>query len=83
MVQVFNKTGLHARPAAQVVKLATKFKSQIYAVKDGKRANLKSLLDLLGLGVCQNDSFTIHAEGKDENKAVEQITELIEKINNS
>lgn len=83
MVQVINKTGLHARPAAQVVKLATKFKSQIYAVKDGKRADLKSLLDLLGLGVCQNDSFTIRAEGKDENKAVEQITELIEKINNS
>ncbi len=83
MVQVTNMTGLHARPAAQVVKLATKFKSQIYAVKDGKRADLKSLLDLLGLGVCQNDSFTIQAEGKDENKAVEQITELIEKINNS
>ncbi len=83
MIQVTNKTGLHARPAAQVVKLATKFKSRIYAVKDGKRADLKSLLDLLGLGVCQNDSFTIRAEGKDENKAVEQITELIEKINNS
>ncbi len=83
MVQVINKTGLHARPAAQVVRLATKFKSQIYAVKDDKRVDLKSLLDLLGLGVCQNDSFTICAEGKDENKAIEQITELIKEINNS
>ena len=83
MVQVINKTGLHARPAAQVVRLATKFKSQIHAVKDGKRADLKSLLDLLGLGVCQNDSFTIRAEGKDENKAIEQLTELIKEINNS
>ncbi len=83
MVQVINETGLHARPAAQVVRLATKFKSQIYALKDGKRADLKSLLDLLGLGVCQNDSFTIRAEGKDENKAIEQLTELIKEINNS
>ena len=83
MVQVINETGLHARPAAQVVRLATKFKSQIYALKDGKRADLKSLHDLLGLGVCQNDSFTIRAEGKDENKAIEQLTELIKEINNS
>ncbi len=83
MVQVINKTGLHARPAAQVVRLATKFKSQIHAVKDDKRADLKSLLDLLGLGVCQNDSFTIQAEGKDENKAIEQLTELINEINNT
>ncbi|HBF39929.1 MAG TPA: phosphocarrier protein HPr [Firmicutes bacterium] len=82
-VQVTNETGLHARPAAQVVQVATKFKSQIYAFKDGKKADTKSLVDLLGLGICQNDQLTIRAEGKDESRAIEQLVSLIKAINNT
>jgi phosphocarrier protein HPr len=81
-LQILNETGLHARPAAQVVGLATKFRSQLTAVKGEKRADLKSLLDLLSLGICQNDQMVIRAEGKDENRAIELITALIEELNN-
>jgi phosphocarrier protein HPr len=80
-IRIMNETGLHARPAAQVVGLATKFKSKIIALKDDKKADLKSLLDLLSLGICQNDLIVIRAEGKDENQAVELITSLIIEIN--
>jgi phosphocarrier protein HPr len=80
-IRIMNETGLHARPAAQVVGLATKFKSKIIALKDDKKADLKSLLDLLSLGICQNDLIVIRAEGKDENQAVELITSLITEIN--
>jgi phosphocarrier protein HPr len=80
-IRITNETGLHARPAAQVVILAAQFKSKIYALKDGKRTDLKSLLDLLSLGICQNDQITIRAEGKDENRAVESITMLLNELN--
>jgi phosphocarrier protein HPr len=80
-MRITNETGLHARPAARVVILATKFKSQIYALKDGEKADLKSLLALLSLGICQNDQITIRAEGKDENRAVKLITMLLNELN--
>jgi phosphocarrier protein HPr len=80
-LRITNETGLHARPAARVVILAAKFRSKIYALKDDERANLKSLLALLSLGICQNDQITIRAEGKDENQAVESITMLLNELN--
>ena len=80
---ILNQTGLHARPAAQIVKLATRFKSRADAFKDDKRADLKDLLELLSLGVCCNDQITIRAEGKDENQLIEKLSDLIREINNS
>ena len=81
-IRITNETGLHARPAAQVAGLAAKFKSKIIALKDNKKADLKSLLDLLSLGICQNDLVIIRAEGKDENQAIELITALITEMSN-
>lgn len=76
-VEILNKTGLHARPAAKFVEKASKFKSKITIEKDGKKADAKSILSVLGLGVRQGSKIKITAEGEDEQKAVEQLVELL------
>ena len=80
-IRVNNTTGLHARPAALVVSLATKFKSRITARKADKTADVKSILDLLSLGICQGDEITLFAEGNDESEAIKKIAALIGSFN--
>jgi phosphocarrier protein HPr len=65
---VKTKTGLHARPAALLVNCVSKFTSTITIKKGEQEGNLKSLLDLLSLGVEQGDQITITVDGKDEDE---------------
>lgn len=81
-VRVSIATGLHARPAAMVVSQATKFKCNITAQKEDKKANMKSLIDLLSLGICQNDEIIIRTEGTDETEAIEKVSILINSFDN-
>ncbi len=75
-----NPTGLHARPAAEMVKAAAKFKSKIILEGNGKKADAKSIILVLGLGLRQNDSITICAEGEDEEPAIETLAELVQRF---
>jgi len=77
-ISILNETGIHARPAAVFVSMATKFKSQIYVMKDEKRANAKSILHIMSLGIDKGSIITISAEGEDEEEAVDRLTELVE-----
>lgn len=72
-----NPVGLHARPAAQMVKAAAKFKSKITLEGNGRKADAKSIIMVLGMGLRQNDVITISAEGADEEAAIEILTELV------
>jgi len=69
--------GLHARPAAQFVKTAKRFSSEVVVVKDGREANAKSSLKIMTLGARKGDTLTIRAEGDDAQEAVEALVELI------
>ncbi len=69
--------GLHARPAAQFVKAAKGFSSDIVVIKGEKEANAKSSLKIMTLGAKKGDSITIRAEGDDAEEAVEALAELI------
>ncbi|MGH3148871.1 MAG: HPr family phosphocarrier protein [Rubrobacter sp.] len=69
--------GLHARPAAQFVKTAKRFSSEIVVVKDGREANAKSSLKIMTLGARKGDTLTIRAEGDDAQEAVDALAELI------
>lgn len=71
---VKNETGLHARPASELVRLASSYQSDISIYKGAKKANLKSVLGLLSLGVAQNDEVVIKIEGNDEEKASAAIS---------
>jgi phosphocarrier protein HPr len=81
-VKVSIATGFHARPAAMIVSQATKFKCKITAQKGDKKANMKSLMDLLSLGICQNDQIIIQAEGTDETEALTKISKVIDNLDN-
>ena len=71
--------GLHARPAAQFVKAAKAYKSDIRVIKGETEANAKSSLNLMTLGATQGDKLIIRAEGEDEEAAADALAELLSK----
>lgn len=75
-IAVNTTSGLHARPAANLVQTAIGFQSDVYVIKDGRRANAKSMISLLALGVAAGESVAIHADGMDEAEAIAAITQL-------
>ena len=79
-VVVKNGTGLHARPATLLVKKASSFKSDVSIEYNGKKANVKSLIGVLSLGVTKGANITVTASGDDETLAAEEIAKLIETL---
>lgn len=79
-VVVNNGTGLHARPATLLVKKASSFKSDVSIEFNGKKANVKSLIGVLSLGVTKGANITVTASGDDEALAAEEISKLIETL---
>ncbi|MDU2681204.1 MAG: HPr family phosphocarrier protein [Clostridium sp.] len=79
-VVVNNGTGLHARPATLLVKKASSFKSDVSIEFNGKKANVKSLIGVLSLGVTKGAAITVLASGDDEALAVEEIAKLVESL---
>lgn len=79
-VIVKSATGLHARPATLLVKKASSFKSDITIEFDGKKANVKSLIGVLSLGVTKNATVKVTASGNDEGLALEEVTKLIDSL---
>lgn len=79
-VLVKNSTGLHARPATLLVKKASSFKSDVSIEFNGRKANVKSLIGVLSLGVTKNSTVKVIASGDDENLAVEEVVKLIDSL---
>ncbi|MGY8639538.1 MAG: HPr family phosphocarrier protein [Verrucomicrobiales bacterium] len=73
-----NAEGLHARPAAKFVKLANRFKSEIWVQKGDEEINGKSIMGLMILAAEQGAVITVTAEGPDEAEAISQIGTLID-----
>src|SRR5687768_5011441 len=76
-VQIVNRNGLHARPAAEVVKTAAKFKSEITIVRDDLEVNGKSIMGVMMLAAEFGATLTIRANGPDAQQAVDAIADLI------
>jgi len=74
---IVNRAGLHARPAAALVKLAGKFHSDIHVEKDGLRVNGKSIMGVLMLAAEQGSSLRITAAGPDAEEALTALTDLV------
>ncbi|MGI6539058.1 MAG: HPr family phosphocarrier protein [Caldicoprobacterales bacterium] len=73
-----NEAGLHARPAARLIKTAGGFQSDISIIHGTKKGNAKSLLSVLALGIFKGTQITIQADGPDEVAALYKIEKLIE-----
>lgn len=65
--------GIHARPAALLIKLTCGFSSVLTIEKEGKKADAKRIFGIMGLGVKQGQEVTITAEGQDEDLAIAEI----------
>lgn len=73
-----NELGLHARAAANFVKVANRFRSEIFVVKDKVRVNGKSIMGVLMLAAAKGTAIDIETEGDDCNEALEALGKLIE-----
>jgi phosphotransferase system HPr (HPr) family protein len=77
IVVIENKLGLHARPAALFVELASRFDSDIMIEKDGNTVNAKSIMGIMMLAAACGSKLKISAEGDDCKKAVSALEKLI------
>jgi len=77
-VTVRNRAGLHTRPAAAMVKLAAKFKSEIYLIRDGFSINAKSIIGVMTLAAEQGCELVLKIEGLDEDNAANELAEFFE-----
>ncbi len=75
--QIVNKLGIHARPAAEIVKTASKFKSSIVIVRDDLEVNAKSIMGVMMLAAEHGSFITIRAEGEDAESALDAICKVI------
>lgn len=75
---VQHNVGLHARPAALLVKAAKQFQSDITVAHGDRTANAKSILQVLALGVNRGAQIVIRAEGSDSGAALSSLRELVE-----
>jgi phosphocarrier protein HPr len=79
-VRITNKLGLHARPAAQFVKHARSFRSEIWLVKDGTRYSAASLIDVLRANLDCGATATLEAHGVDAEEALERLEKLLAEL---
>jgi len=75
-VEVANELGLHLRAAVEIAKVADKFLSDVYIVRNKSRANAKSVLSVASLGALKQTKLKIVAQGRDAKEAVEAISRL-------
>jgi phosphocarrier protein len=76
-VQILNKNGLHARPAAEIVKIAVKFQSEVTLVRDGMEVNGKSIMGVMMLAAECGATLVLRAEGSDAEEAIDALAALI------
>ena len=76
-VQIVNEAGIHARPAAEIVKTAARFKSEIMIVKDGLDVNAKSIMGVMMLAAECGSTVVLRAEGDDAQAAIDAIAQVI------
>ena len=78
VITISSEGGLHARPAAKLVKAASQFKSASLIKYAEKEANLKSIVSILSLNIKSGDIITIVCEGPDEQEALQTLIEIIQ-----
>lgn len=74
---IVNKLGIHARPAAEIVKVAAKFKSEITIIRDDMEVNGKSIMGVMMLAAECGATILLKAEGDDADAALDALARLI------
>jgi phosphocarrier protein HPr len=76
-VPIVNKLGLHARAAAKLVTLATKFNADVRVRKDGREVSGKSIMGVMMLAAAKGTQVTLVAQGDDAQKALDELAALV------
>ena len=76
-VEIVNRNGLHARPAAEIVKLSSKFNCDITIVRDDLEVNGKSIMGVMMLAAEYGSNILVRADGPDAEQAVNAIADLV------
>lgn len=81
-IVVQNELGLHARPAAEFVRLANSFRAEITLIKDGERYSAASMIEVLQANLDCGACATLEARGIDAEEAVTRLEKLLEEFRN-
>lgn len=76
---VENKMGIHARPAAMIVRLTSKFAGEVFFEKDDEQVNGKSIMGLMMLAAGRSSSIRVTATGAEAGKLISDLTELFKR----
>jgi len=76
-IVIINKLGLHARASAKLVSLASEFSAEITLKRNGQQVNAKSIMGIMMLAAAKGAELELCAEGPDEKRAIEALTELV------
>jgi phosphocarrier protein len=79
LVEIVNPLGLHARPSAEFVKLASQFRAEVSLSKDDMAVNGKSIMGVMTLAAECGSHVTIRTEGEDAEAAAEALASLVKK----
>ena len=74
-ITIINDAGLHTRPAATIVKLAARYKSEFFIIKDGISINGKSIIGVMTLAAEKGSEVTLTFEGEDELAASKEVVD--------
>jgi phosphocarrier protein HPr len=77
-ITIINRLGLHARPAAMFVRIASRYRSEVWVEKEGEQINGKSIMGLMMLAAGQGSRLLIKCEGPDADKVLAELEELIQ-----
>ena len=76
---VQNKMGIHARPAAMIVRITNKFKAEVFVEKDEEQVNGKSIMGLMMLAACKGSTVKFLATGEDAPQMLAELEALFAK----
>jgi phosphocarrier protein HPr len=76
-IAIVNRLGLHARPAAMFVRIASRYRCEVWVAKEEEEINGKSIMGLMMLAAGQGSKLRIRCDGPDAEKALEELEGLI------
>ncbi len=76
-VEIINKLGLHARASTKLTQTASKYASEVWITRNGRRVNAKSIMGVMMLAAAKGSFVTLEASGTDEKDAIDALTALI------
>ena len=78
-IKIVNNAGLHTRPAATIVKMASKYEAEFFIIKDGMNINGKSIIGVMTLAAAKGSTLTLQFDGSDEVEAAREILDYFKR----